>query len=604
MKKLFFFAMLFLSPEFSLLIASSPNNPTDCAMLIAKKLSTDPNYIDDLVDMAQYMGVGRETYACQLIDYVLQMPHVKENLASMYPFHFEVISSCYHNSGQNDKAIAFLSQVLADVEGLNKQRKEVITRYVVNAYADIGEYNHALQITDKYASNHYDNEDYEKSISARWLTYIAFAASGNERKEYALELLYRAYNQSIKIQDVQWKADSMNYIVYGFLKCGDIKRALAVAEEIDDTLNLIAIDEERLCPVRFRVSAMIGVAQKLAETEQLAEAIEVLDKTANIAEKIEHRYLKAEMMKDVSIAYAGAGKYVRSYSDIGMHFSKESVSLENAKALQVANAIEHPLIKGITLNQIAQKLIKSGDTEKGIQIASQALEVIQNIADDSRDAYEGELGFEEMSKPIALADITESFVKTCTSKPDLQASKNCTIQHIDSALQWLSKTDESPYAYSKIAQLYAEIGEHQKAVQVAMKLMKGKSLWIGAELIEKLALNAAEMGQYNEALDMVAALEEGFRTSEEAKTSEMDWYQQVSISYASNIRKVLSVKLAEKGQYERSLKVLSEIKKPAVKALALVQIGTYYPKTVNILSNEAKNILRNIAKEAQSMKIN
>ena len=600
-------ATVLVSLGCSALMASPQDNPTDCAMLIARRMSSDPNSIDDLIAMAQCLGAGRAQQSGQLIDYVLQMPHIKENRATLDVSHLLAISSLYSTTGQSDDALAFLSEVLADAERLPDTRKRLIRQYVVRAYADIGEYERVVQIVDKYTSNHPDAEDDERSTKARELAYVAFCACREGKTDYAMEMLSRAYANSKGIRTPHWKAGNLSYIAYGFLECGNVDRGLAIAEEISDALDLMAIDEERFCPVRFKVGALIGVAQKLAETGRRAEAVAILDKASAIAEKIEHRYLKAEMMKDVAAAYADAGKYVvRSWWDLGMQPRTEAPApLDSSKALQVARAIEHPVIKGMTLNTIAQQYVKAGDNDKGTEVASEALQLVRSIAGDSRDAYEGELGFEEISKPRVLAEITETFVKACASEPDLQTSKRRAVQHIDAAREWLGTTRRSSSAHRRIALLYAETGEQQKAMQIAMELMKGAYLWSGVDILETLAIRAVETGKYDEAGTAVAALEEGFRTREAAKIADADiaWFRQVVMSNMSRVRRTVSVKLAEKGQYAQSLEMVAQITKPAEKALALIQIGAYYPADGNKMDAEAKNILRDIGQETRSMRI-
>ncbi len=600
-------AMVIVSLGCSTLLASPEDNPTDCAMLIAKKISSDANSIDDFIDMAQCLGAGRAQQSSQLIDYVLQMPGIRENAASLDVFHLLAVSSLYGTMGQSDDALAFLSDILADAERLPDTRKRLIRQYVVRAYADIGEYERAVQLVDKYTSNHPDDQDDERATKSHELAYVAFCACREGKTDYAMEMLSRAYAHGKEIRTPHWKAGCLNYIAYGFLECGNEDRGLAIAEEMSDALDLMAIDEERFCPVRFKVVALIGVAQKLAEAGRTTEAIEILDKASVIAEKIEHRYLKAEMMKDVATAYADAGKYVaHHWLYPGMQPPREDPApLDSAKALKTARAMEHPLVKGMTLNRIAQQYIKAGDNEKGTQIASESLQLVRSIADDSRDAYEGELGFEEISKPRVLAEITETFVKACASEPDPQTSKRRAVQHIDAALEWLDATRRSSSAYRRIALLYAETGEQQKAIQIAMELMKGVYLWSGVELLQTLALNAVETGKYDEAGTAVAALEEGFRTPEAAKTAgtDMTWFRQVVMSNVSRVRRKVSVKLAEKGQYAQSLQMVAQITEPAEKALALIQIDASYPADGNKVISEAKNILRDIGQEAQSMRI-
>lgn len=598
-------AMVIVSLGCSVVTASPQDNPTDCAMLIARKMSSDPNSISVLIEMAQCLGAGRAQQSMQLIDYVLQMPNIKENRASLDFFDFQAISSLYCTMGRSDEAVMFLSDVLAGAEGLPDTKKRLVRRNVARAYADMGEYNRAVRLIDTYTPDRAHAQDDRRLTKACELAYVAFCACRDGKTEYGMEMLSRAYAHSTAMRRTDGKAASLNYIVYGFLECGNVDRGLAIAEEISDALDLIDDTEERLCPVRFKVVALIGVAQKLGEIGRTVEAVETLDKAARIAEKIGHRYLKAEMMKDVAAAYADAGKYVaRSYSDIGMRPAGEhSTSLDSVKALKTARAIEHLLIKAMTLNRLAHQYVKTRDNEKGVEIASEALRVVENVASDSVDAYEGELGFEEISKPRVLAEIAETFVKACASNADLQTSKRCAMQHIDEAMEWLA-TARKPYpAYSKIARLYAEAGEQQKAIQIAMQLMKGVYLWSGTELLETLALRAAEMGRHNEVYATVEALQEGFRTPEAAKTIGIARHQQVAMSYVSGVRRKVSVKLAERGQYAQSLEMAAQITTPAEKALALIQIGAHYPADGDKVDAKAKDVLRDIAKEAQSMKI-
>ncbi len=596
-------AMVIVSLGCSVLMASPEDNPTDCAMLIAGKLSSDPNAIGDLVDLAECMGAGRAQQAGQLIDYILQMPRIKENRASLHVSHFLKISSLYSAMGQRDKALAFVSDVFANRERLPDTEKKLVRQYVVIAYTDMGEYERAVQLIDKFTSDHPDDADYERLTKAYELTYLAFCANHNGKTEYAMNMLSRAYAHSKEIESSGSKAGSLNYIAYGFLECGNVDRGLTIAEEISDALDLIAIDEERLCPVRFKVIALIGVAQKLAETEHRAQAVEILDKASRIAEKIEHRYLKAEMMKDVAAAYADAGKYVvQSWLPFGMRPpGKHSTPLDSAKALKTARAIEHPLIKSMILNKFAQQRLKAGDSEKGVEIASEALQVLKSIADDSRDAYESEAHFEEISKPRVLAEITETFVKACAAEPNSDTSKRRVMQHLDEAMEWLAATRKPYDAYSHIARLYAEAGEQQKAIQIAMQHMPSS----GTELLETLAIRAIETGKYNEARAAIAALEEVFRTPEAARIAgtDMAWFRHAVMWNVSQARRKVSVKLAEKGQYAQALEMVAPITMPAQKALALAQIGASYPADGNQVSTETKNLLRDIAKEVQSMKM-
>jgi len=546
--------------------ARPEEDPAACAVLVAQTIDA-PGDAYQLREIASCLGSARAEEASRVLAQAVRVAGRGARPLDRAP-DLQQIAAHYSVVGRKKDALRLLSRALAEAQRIDGWDYQVaILRRIARMYSYAGEPEEALRITREVVPDPSSRRDYKRWREAGCTACIALDVFRAGDKTKAIEILSQAHRIAEQTERAFWKAESLDIVVLAFTECGELDRALGIAlkmEEEDKTghdgLKVLAEEGEvRLAPVRFKVIALVRVANKHADLGHQEKAREALAQAHAAAARVpgRYRYLKSQLMKDVALAYAGAGEYDR---DLMLPRDKCGAPPDLSKATEIARAIEHPLLRAIALDWIAEGCRKRGEREVCLRTLAEAVSVAKAIADDSRDAYVTELGFLERYKPEVLASLVKGYAEAGEFEQALQVANSITkherfgdrrkdaLVHIASAyvkqgqrakaLAMLKQAADAGAAGSKLPPLYEEAGEHEKALEAARD---------DAEILEGLAARCAKAGRFDHAVETAARIAE-----------------------------------------------------PYHQALALVHIGAELSAAQQVLSKQAKAILAEIARKAKS----
>ena len=506
--------------------AKAEEGPTACAVLIAKSIR-EPEQVEYLFGVAECMAAHRREEKAQVLNHATELAR-----ASRHPeYQLQRLARAWHEAGRNDKALEVL--------------REVPDAYT---YAAIGEPDRALEVASRIGVPPADGEFQRSNDThdkANALTCIAGAYLDAGEKSRALELLAQASGLVKAIGDDHWEARTTEHIALGYARAGELERALYLARHMKESL-FPEPSESRLAPVHFKLMAMIRIANMLLDGGHKDEASQVLSEARDVARKIDHPYLKAEMLKDVALTFAGAGRY-----DWGCMWKHHGIceGPDPDMGLQIARSIEHPLLKAITLDWISGTCLKLGQQSRALAILGEAHRTVTGIPDGSPCADIGELGFLSRSKEDVLA---------------------------------------------RLAGTYAEAGQFSQAFQIA----EATTTTYSVEALTYIGLAYAKCGEKRKALDLLSRVVDQYGAYDDRVQAYVEvgaWQEALKWATAKgndDARETLVMKCVEAGRYDDAIEVASAMKEAYSKAEALARVGAHYPTAGQGMSHKARGILR------------
>jgi len=265
------------------------------------------------------VAIGRKEEALRLLSRALaEAPKIDDSEDEMRAL--LSIADAYSDAGERETALRLLSRALAEAPKIDDWEGQMVALHrIAHVYSGAGQREAALRVLRQVPPDPSNRRGYRTMCEASSVVGIALDALRAGDKARALELLSQAWESARGVGGAYWRADALLAVVFGFAECGELDRALRIAlqmEEEDKTghrglAKLAEMGEVRLAPVRYKFMALVRVAIKHADLGDLERAREVLSHAHGVAARVpaRYRFLKSQLMKDVALAYAGAGEY-------------------------------------------------------------------------------------------------------------------------------------------------------------------------------------------------------------------------------------------------------------------------------------------------------
>jgi tetratricopeptide (TPR) repeat protein len=459
----------------------------------------------------------------------------------------------------------------------------------------------------------------DEELKAGYLAILAHEYLQAGQRTRCLELLSEACRHLSRLRSLyqyhnHWHAMRSLRVVDVYLAAGRIERALEVAGNIKATLHPgIDQGEARYSPVRFKIIATINVGNELALKGERNRAGQVLVQAYGLAREIDHRYLKSQMLKDVALAFAGAGRYASPAGRLISEPEKLRPAPDPDRGLKVAKEVPHPVLKAVALRMIGARYLRSGKEDYALQILAEAQAVVEAIDEDSRDATAYGMGFREHTKRsemLAMAEvfhgageeemafgILKELTKAETARePDTEriwplldiARRYQAFDQRDAALDVLgeagriaidARRSHNPKVACRIARAYMQFGEVEKGfgmIQPIVAKAQGGETFRSINLL-RIAEWLGENRHYTKARLVARAIaHDGFR---------------------DHALKHLGVQLVQGSRYEEALEMTIEIRRPADAAEVVAAVAAAYSEPGHEMSDRARKKLQTIVKK-------
>lgn len=353
-----------------------------------------------------------------------------------------------------------------------------------------------------------------------------------------------------------------------------------------------------------RALALIYMSETYTEIGEETKALEMLSQALMDGQRLESAYTRADIPFRIVKVHLEVGRFdqalavankieeadikVRSLVDISDKYIK---TRQNDKALdilfqavEVAKTIKRPVERTSRFSDIGVKYIEAGQSAKAIEILILAVESIKTVDDTGIKAinlsyippkYVKAGGYD---KAFEIADLIEdphykllAFVGMADTFIEVGQSTKAS-EMLSKALEVINQTDQSiiPEAIRQIAIRYAQIGQYDQALEVVNMI---KMPHVKSEASGNIGLVCVKAGQYDQALKFVTLIEK----PDNAITPLTD----------------MAVKLAEAGRYDQAIKVTNTMS-PYFRDKALAEMVGIYAKAGNY--DEAHKIANLIEK--------
>jgi tetratricopeptide (TPR) repeat protein len=429
---------------------------------------------------------------------------------------------------------------------------------------------------------------------------------------------------------------------------------LACAARVAETVgNLDGYSElASLIAIRYAESGLLDVAVDLAETvedpysrEQLlgsiaAECVEFGESeyADELLQMISDPGLYSVAMEQMAVKYAEAGAFdkaleiAREIDDSGQALSRIAFIQADgglaAQALELVRSIEDPILKAVSLTELAARNLRQNRKAEGVELLTEAAEAAEGIefsqdrinsfveiASLYQESGQDEEALQLLSRASRLADEFEDerdmSVAQDTRKDQMLATVAAgfaRLQHYNQAEPVIEKL-EDPFQFSEaatnLALEYHKAGQSGQALNLlkeALEVAQGEEVYgergltLRENSLAELAVAYSTINHYEDALrvaEMISshnlrhgALKEVAKTGVRAanhdivfRVADLAWEPYAKVLYHLEI----SDALTEAGQTELSDRTLSQaleiaemLERAFEKALALMEIALRY----------------------------
>ena len=563
-------------PEKANQLLSESLNLAKTIELGGSSIGSVPLKIVTLLDIAtKYVDMGEQSSATSILSLALQIAqslpddNQPKGFSDSKTIALAEIASKYGLVGQKDKANALLTQALQMANQFSQSSTEEnsyepnyrLSR-IANAYAQLGEYDEALQVANtikdidikaetfgEIAGNYPVSQKDEAAILLAQALQIAQTSKdrqGNTLFEIALaylkigekdkagELLTPAF-QLIKGQELSWgKFAKLTEIAEKFGETGQKEKAAEVAvtalPETNELMNYCAKNE-----------ALMMVSQMYVSAGEYENALQIA-RTINTCE------YRSKALANIAIAYAKDGQYPQSLEVTESIQSDTKVLVLSAVAvnyaeagdyqtgMQIARSLQDNTSKIRVLVEIAGKYITEGKQAEATPILQESIEIINSFEDNYFKAlYLTEIAgnyakagqqsttikllgqAKELSKTLVNSTEKDNvFAKIAISRRDdiwgaiaIQSLKMGQLEVAVSSINTLEDAEAKVKVLVEIAAFYIESGEKDKADEV---LVRAKQIaqtieFNKSEALEAIAIKYATLEQYDQAQKVVNSIE-------------------------------------------------------------------------------------------------
>ncbi|MEB3830674.1 tetratricopeptide repeat protein [Phormidium sp. CCY1219] len=293
-------------------------------------------------------------------------------------------------TGQPEKAPAVLAYALQVAQGLDAEHSVVKTRSlaaIAGWYAQMGEGDRAADILSQARQSEIGIRGSE--FKAKALSEIARAYIAIARFESASEILFESLRQAqlVNYPNSFRKASVFQPIAVYFAKIGEFERALEIARDI--------ADENYQSETYAEIALECAKQGKLKSALQIAEAIALVDRKADALAEIADAGQKAgesdEKIGDILARGLQVAQTIedshtqsRAIAKIALQYAKSGY---RDRAVTLTESINFADIKAKNLGKIAVFYAKIGERQKALQLAINALESVAAISDSYQQSF-------------------------------------------------------------------------------------------------------------------------------------------------------------------------------------------------------------------------
>ncbi|MBM4032478.1 MAG: hypothetical protein FJ291_11930 [Planctomycetes bacterium] len=579
--------------------AAEAPDPAACAVLLARRVS-DPERLGDLLNAAETLWPEKPAEAAEILAHAHELAKASGKTAWL-----ESVARRYAKLGQKAKALELAAQLLGD-GGTNWAKEWRAPVFL----AELGEIQLAVELLKTGEPGPPWGYPRLALLARQWL------AAGQKGK--ALDLLAQVEEEAKRAEcGDHWQAGPCEAAAEGYAAAGEFDRALAAAERIPETLHHMAFEggEERFSPVRYKVTALVKIALWCAKAGEEKRGLEVLARARGIAQRIRHRRLRCEMLKEVAVAYTGAMPEGLLYR--GTEWASRP-PLDPTLAVETALGIDHPLVKARALHDVAGRLLEAGRKSHFLTAQSDAVQIALGIEDTSPDASVSGLDFICDSKCGVLFHLATAYaqvgekakavdvltrmapaargVRFPTERAETMAGlaerlaelgeTKLAVELAVEAVELARHEKVSSFHHYKarvlaaVGQAHLAVGGNQRAWElftVAIQVAKGpKGTDDASYVLSGAAAHLAKAGRFSEAVRF-------------AKLVERPGTRAAAFQEISRLR-------VQAGYYEEALEATREVGEPGARIVLLAAIGKRYPPKGAEPSPRARELLEELAR--------
>lgn len=394
----------------------------------------------------------------------------------------EKLAALYVEPGQKEQLSPLLSQALPVTQSLNTGYSFIKTSALTafaRHYATIGQPQKALSILPQSLQSAKSLKGAQFKTIA--LTEIAETYTVAGKLEPVPAILEEAlqFAKAYDPPNPYSKGYAIRPIAIAYAKIGQYEQAIQIAQSIVNA------------PYP-KTSALGAIASQYAQKGQMEQALQ-------LAQSLEAGESKAKAFSDIAIAYAKAGQQDKAFevfsqavelaqsvgetllADIIAHYAEAG---QPAAALQVAQRLENAEGKAKALAAIAFLYMTSGQQVQASRLLSQALESAKAIPESFKQQW-------------LLEEMIRNYVKA---------------ERFDYAFQVAQTVQEDSYEFNrkqilvKLATQAAQAGQYEQALQIVQALDKNYGDWRNIAL-QQIALAYASSGQYDKAIEIAQILD-------------------------------------------------------------------------------------------------
>jgi tetratricopeptide (TPR) repeat protein len=446
------------------------------ALSVAQKIDSLTLKAEVLSQIAvEFAKAGQTGQAAKLFTQALQIANKIESPPDKVMAQ-EAIAHQYGKVGQKNKAAEVLAQAVKgskSIWGVSFVKDTVLERIAVN-YAELGDYDQAIWVTDKIV----DNIPKGRALARVIAQYLAVGEYDKARQVANM---------------IEIKTSKANALIEISTKTGEYQQALSVAQEID---------EDDSAPLKSIVLSKIVLLY--SKSGQKKQAIEVLSQALNVAKVIKDTDTKVQHLARIALLYAQMGQkaqaaeissqalqiasqntdkkatlFTKVAAQYGNAGNKELADLVFPQALAMAQTLKNEDNKAHTLAELA---IASAN----IQPYNQVLQLIQTIKDRHLQAY-------------ALTRIAKNFSR---SQRQDEAAK--ILEQAFEIVKPLKNSDEKAQSLAEIAMQLGRIARFDRAIAVAQTIEATEKGSLKAGVLAKIAGYYAKAGHKEKAIEVLS----------------------------------------------------------------------------------------------------
>ncbi|HEY9763899.1 MAG TPA: hypothetical protein V6D07_15310 [Trichocoleus sp.] len=372
------------------------------------------------------------------------------------------IALLYAKAGQEDQGEARLTQAIETLGAIpDDGNRNAIRQQLIDRAAQRGRYDYAL----KLAATIQPGEDSFDRVDV--LTRLAEQALKIERYDAALQV-----TEQIPPSFASWRERLFPQIARGFVKSGDLDRALAIAQQ------------ENVNP-GFRPRILAVIAAQLAQSGQAEQSSALFNQATQLANSIDDIYARTEVLGAIAQAYLDAGQ-------------SEQATQRLDQAIQTTQAIQDVSSRSYFLRTIADQLTSANDYSAAIRVA-------EAIPDDSERLAEINKALEQA---ILAEDLTT--VQDVVGRLEDPVFKTRWLVTVADNYSYLNQPEAATRILSQALQIARTIpGDESKTVTVRggeSPLIVDDDQDRGSFLVA-IALRYAQKGQLSQAQQIAQSLE-------------------------------------------------------------------------------------------------